>query len=208
MNDEDLITHDMITSVREPFAQVKMATPVEEVMARGRGLVRRRRLRGMTGATAAVAAAVALLVSVAALGGHHAPVTLAAWTVVTEPSGTVAITIRDLRDPAGLQRALRAHGVPAIVRFHPSGSLMPSCVTSVPSKLAAVEARVFVQPPTRSAHRALGYINPAAIPRADKIAIDAVTGNGFSIGLLTRNGQCPSGSSPGAIGMHAGDNHP
>ncbi|HEV2376601.1 MAG TPA: hypothetical protein VGS19_31050 [Streptosporangiaceae bacterium] len=48
-------------------------------------------------------------------------VSLAVWTVTTEPSGTVAVSIRDLRNPAGLQRALRAHGVPATVRSTAAG---------------------------------------------------------------------------------------
>jgi hypothetical protein len=113
----------------------------------------------------------------------------------------VAVTIRDLRDPAGLQRALLAHGVPAIVRFYPPGSLMPGCVTSVPSRLATIESRVFVQPPAASHGRYLLYIDPAAVPRTDKIAIEAVRGNGFSIGLVTRNGHCPPGSRPGGAGL-------
>ena len=130
-----------------------------------------------------------------------APVQLTAWTVSTEPSGTVAVTIRDLRDPAGLQRALLAHGVPAIVRFYPPGSPMPGCVISVPSRLAAIEGRVFAQPPAASHGPYLLFIDPAAVPRTDKIAIDAVRGNGFSIGLVTQDGRCPPGSRPGGAGM-------
>ena len=130
-----------------------------------------------------------------------APVQLTAWTVSTEPSGTVAVTIRDLRDPAGLQRALLAHGVPAIVRFYPPGSSMPSCATSVPSRLAAIEGRVFAQPPAASHGPYLLFIDPAAVPRTDKIAIEAVRGNGFSIGLVTQDGRCPPGSRPGGAGM-------
>jgi len=202
MND-DMITRDLITTVREPFAGVRMGAPVDAVVTRGQSIRRRRRVRAITGAAAVVAAA-SVLVTVAALpGGRPAPVNLTAWTVITEPRGTVAVTIRDLRDPAGLQRALLAHGVPAIVRFYPPGSSMPSCVTSVPSRLAAVERRVFAQPPTASHGRYLLFIDPAAVPRTDKIAIEAVQGNGFSIGLVTRNGHCPPGSRPGGVGMRS-----
>jgi len=203
MND-DMITRDLITTVREPFAGVRMGTPVDAVVGRGQAIRRhRRRVRAVTGAVAAAAAA-AVLVAVAALpGSRPAPVQLTAWTVSTEPSGTVAVTIRDLRDPAGLQRALRAHGVPAIVRFYPPGSSMPSCATSVPSKLATIESRVFAQPPAASHGRYLLYIDPAAVPRTDKIAIEAVQGTGFSIGLVTRNGHCPPGSRPGGVGMRS-----
>jgi hypothetical protein len=44
-------------------------------------------------------------------------VTLAAWSVIKERHGLVKVTIRELRDPAGLQGMLRAAGVPVDVRF-------------------------------------------------------------------------------------------
>jgi hypothetical protein len=44
-------------------------------------------------------------------------VTLAAWSVIKEQHGLVKVTIRELRDPAGLWQALREDGVPANVRF-------------------------------------------------------------------------------------------
>ena len=44
---------------------------------------------------------------------------LAAWTVVKQADGKVSVTIRQFRDPAGLQRKLRADGVPASVIFNP-----------------------------------------------------------------------------------------
>jgi hypothetical protein len=191
---------DVITRVREPFAAVRMTTPVAAVMARGRA-VRRHRLQAMTAAAAAAAAVLAVIALAVVPGARPVPVRLAAWTVTTEPGGIVAVTIRDLRDPAGLQRALQAHGVPAIVRFHPGGSLIPGCVTSVPSALATIEGRVFVSPPAASGGRSLLYIDPAAVPGTDKIAIDAVPGNGLSLGLLTRDGRCPPGSRPGSVGM-------
>lgn len=166
------------------------------IAAKARGQVHRRRLQVMTGTVAAVAAAAAIVTFTAAPGGRPAPARLAAWTVITEPNGTVAVSIYNVRDPAGLQRALQAHGVPATVRFYPSGSQMPGCVTSVPSSLATIEGRVFVQPPAGSDGQAMLYIDPAAVPRTYQIAIDAVRGSGFSIGLLTQGGQCPPGSSP------------
>ncbi|HEY2520096.1 MAG TPA: hypothetical protein VGJ19_08300 [Streptosporangiaceae bacterium] len=151
------------------------------IAARARGQLRRRRLQVVTGAVTAAAAAAAFVTLAAATGGRPAPARLAAWTVITEPNGTVAVSIYDLRDPAGLQRALRAHGVPATVRFYPSGSRMPGCVTSVPSRLATIEGQVFVQPPAGMGGQAMLYIDPAAVPRTDQIAIDAMQGTGFSI---------------------------
>jgi hypothetical protein len=94
--------------------------------------------------------------------------------------------------------------VPAIVRFHPGGGPVPvsSCLTGVPSRLAEIERRVFVVPPTASGGRVLLSIDPAAVPRTDKVIIDAFSGNGISLGLLTRDGRCPLGSRPGRIGMN------
>jgi hypothetical protein len=72
-------------------------------------------------AAAAVAAAVALALvpgSPARHGGSRGGgATLAAWSVIKEKHGLLRVTIRELRDPAGLQQILRAAGVPANVRF-------------------------------------------------------------------------------------------
>jgi hypothetical protein len=53
----------------------------------------------------------------ASTGDRQAAEDLVAWTVTKGPGPTVTILIRQLRDPAGLQRALRADGVPADVAF-------------------------------------------------------------------------------------------
>ncbi len=170
--------------------------------ARAHGHLRRRRLQMLTGAATAAAAVAAVATFAAAPGGSTAPARLAAWTVVTEPNGTVAVSINDLQDPASLQRALQAHGVPATVRLYPSGSRMPGCVTSVPSRLAAIERQVFVQPTAGDGGQAMLYIDSAAVSKADEIVIDAVRGGEFSIGLLTQDGQCPHGSRPGVNKIH------
>jgi hypothetical protein len=85
---------------------------------------RRRRLAvpALIGVAAAgVAAAVALALvpgSPARHGGSRGGgTTLAAWSVVKEKHGLLRLTIRELRDPAGLQQMLRAAGVPANVLF-------------------------------------------------------------------------------------------
>ncbi len=55
---------------------------------------------------------------------HPAHAQLADWTVVKQADGTVLVRIHEFRDPAGLQRRLRADGVPASVVFFP-GTLRP-----------------------------------------------------------------------------------
>jgi hypothetical protein len=134
MNDNELIT-----AVRESVTDVHATTPVEQILSRGRAVRARRRIPGLA---AGLAAAACAAVAVAALlpAGHpasHRPrVQLAAWTVVTKPGGIIQITIRELRDPAGLQAALRADGVPASISFgngqqtpcrpYPGGGFMTS----------------------------------------------------------------------------------
>jgi hypothetical protein len=72
-------------------------------------------------AAAALAAATVLALapgSPARHGGRQGGgATLAAWSVIKEKNGLLRVTIRELRDPAGLQQMLRAAGVPSNVRF-------------------------------------------------------------------------------------------
>lgn len=117
MNDDELIT-----AVRKSVTDVHSATSVEQIIGRGRTLRTRRRIPGVAGALALIAGAalaVTALLPAARPVSHQPTAQLAAWTVVKEADGTVSVTIREFRDPAGLQRKLRADGVPASVLFHP-----------------------------------------------------------------------------------------
>ena len=122
MNDSELVT-----AVRESVTGVHTATPVERIMTRGRAVRARRRIPGLAAALAAAAAAVfAVIVLLPGPPGSHRPTAqLAAWTVVKQANGDIRVTIRNLRDPAGLQSKLRADGVPASVTF--AGQLNPAC---------------------------------------------------------------------------------
>jgi hypothetical protein len=76
----------------------------------------------------AVAAGAAIAVTTLLPGRQPSrPVTaqLAAWTVTKQADGSISVTIRELRYPAGLQRTLRADGVPASVTFF--GQQNPAC---------------------------------------------------------------------------------
>jgi hypothetical protein len=142
MNDDQLMT-----AVRDSFAQVRLDVPLEQTVRRGRvlrGRSRRYQLAGVAG-VAAVAGVTAVAVtgvgraSTPAAASSHATPTLGslgtprasavasgtgasgtrldAWTVTKNPNGIVDVTIRQLSDAAGLQAALRADGVPARVAF-------------------------------------------------------------------------------------------
>ncbi len=71
-------------------------------------------------AAAAAAVVLALMPGSPAARAHHAGqggTTLAAWTVIKLQHGVLRVTIRELRNPAGLWSLLRADGVPANVQF-------------------------------------------------------------------------------------------
>jgi hypothetical protein len=81
----------------------------------GRRSPNRRRL--VLGAAGAVAAAGALIAVPAMLPGGAGSLVTKAWAVQRNSGGTITVTIpKALSDQAGLQRALRADGVPAYVR--------------------------------------------------------------------------------------------
>jgi hypothetical protein len=77
-----------------------------------------------TGAIAAVIVGVIALLPASHQASRQPGAQLAAWTVVKQ-AGNVYVTIRQFRDPAGLQTRLRADGVPASVTF--TGQQNPAC---------------------------------------------------------------------------------
>ncbi len=101
--------------------------PAAEIIARARRRRLRRRLA--SGTTGVLALAAGAAVAVTALlpashpashqRSHPAQAQLAAWTVTKEADGKILIIIREFRDPAALQRRLRADGIPASVVFYP-----------------------------------------------------------------------------------------
>jgi hypothetical protein len=109
-----------LSTARDALTEVHMSTPLGTIVRHGRARRRRRRLTGLAGA-AVVAVATVLAVTALLPGSHPAGrqprVQLAAWTVVQQPGGIIDVTMRELRDPAGLQAELRADGVPASVSF-------------------------------------------------------------------------------------------
>ena len=122
MNDNCAVdtVRDSLTTARDSLTEVHMTTPLDTIVRHGRARSRRHRLTGLAGA--AVVAVGAVLAVTALLpashpASHQPRVQLAAWTVTRQPGGIIHVTIRELRDPAGLQAELRADGVPASVSF-------------------------------------------------------------------------------------------
>jgi hypothetical protein len=196
MNDNELIT-----TLLEQRGKIPMTTPVEQIISRGRAIRARRRVPGVA-ATAGTAAAAAVAVTMALPANHPADgpsVQLAAWTVTKLAGGNISVTIRELKDPAGLQRTLRADGVPASVTF--TSQQNPACRSypgGTPGQAAGTPLlrRVFPEPyrefrwsPGRpvsrravsrrlppSQNNALIVIHPSALPGNAGVQIASVNG--------------------------------
>jgi hypothetical protein len=131
MNDEALRE-----AVRGSFDDVRMRVPVSTLAARGDRLRGRRKMIAAGAGAAAAAAAVLIVTEAVPAAAPHSPTaatvrpsqrvtapsssrpshaTLAAWSVTRMHDGTLKVTIRELRDPAGLQTELRADGASVVV---------------------------------------------------------------------------------------------
>lgn len=181
MNDTDLMT-----ALRDSFTGVRSPTPVERIVRRGR-VVRIRRRAPVLTAALAVAAGTAAAVTALLPSGHQAGLQLAAWTVSRQADGTVTVTIRQLHDPAGLQRTLRADGVPASVTF--SGQPPRAC-RRYPANPALIN-KVY------QAKQAGGFpvmvIHPAALPAGAGVQINPPRQRpiaAVAIGLVYASPQC------------------
>jgi hypothetical protein len=165
MNDNDLST-----AVRESVADIHSATPVAQIISRGRAVRARRRIPGVAGVltvAAGAALAVPMLLPSGHPGSHPARIQLDAWTVVKQANGDIDVTINQLRNPAGLQSTLRADGLPVSVTFSDSASddgLSASCQPYVASPHVVDAVVTF-------ASGAFMVINPSALPRGAGLGI-------------------------------------
>jgi hypothetical protein len=186
MNDDDLIT-----ILREQRDKVPMNTPVEQIISRGRAVRARRRVPAVAGAVGA-AAAVAFAVSAALPASHPASgpgAQLAAWTVDRQADGSIRVTIRELRDPAGLQHTLRADGVPASVTF--TGQQNPACQGYPGGGSQSQRRHLLSSVATPAGGRNVMVIHPSALP----------SGAGLQIGALFQHYPGPRGSFQVGVGL-------
>jgi hypothetical protein len=114
---------ELATAVRDSVTSVHMTVPAEQIATRGRTIRTRRRVPLLTGALAGVAGAalaVTTMLSPGPRAGQPVHAQLAAWTVTTRADGDIQVTVREMSDAAGLERTLRADGLPVAVRFNPA----------------------------------------------------------------------------------------
>jgi hypothetical protein len=171
---------------------------------------RRRRLAlpALAGvAAAAVAAAVALALAPGSTAPGHrggqSGTTLAAWSVIPERHGLLKVTIRELRDPAGLWQMLREHGVPANVQFVQHDFIPTTSPHAIPRSCRAPkmsdEANAHLQekimPGIPSVARGVAVnIRPSAIPQGIGLYLKAWTASpgalSLQIDLVQASPQC------------------
>jgi hypothetical protein len=201
MNDNELIT-----ALREQRGKVSMTTPAEQIISRGRAVRARRRVPAVAGAlVAAAAAAVAVTTVLPASSTGHPGATdaqLTSWSVARQDNGRIRVTIRDLRDPAGLQHRIRAEGVPASVTF--SGRHNPACLLYAGggsrSQRHHLLSSVYTVEPAQHRQYVVN-IHPAGLPPGAGVQIQALFpthpgqhGNfGFTLSLVQASPQCTGG---------------
>jgi hypothetical protein len=175
MNDNELMT-----AVRESFTDVHSRTPVEQIVSRSRAVRARRRIPGAAGALAVVAGAAVAVTALLPGGSHPGKAQLAAWTVAKLADGSISVTIRELRDPAGLQAKLRADGVPASVRFIPSGRGQPNPCQGYDGS-QALQHKVIenLRPGHRQEQATFLIIHPSALPSGAGVGLQVTGGAGY-----------------------------
>jgi hypothetical protein len=179
--------NELITALRESFTDVHATTPVEQIVSRSRVVRARRRIPRVAGAAGAAGAALAVI---ALLPASHQPTAqLAAWTVVKRADGTVYVTINQLRDPAGLQRTLRADGVPASVTFF--GQENGSCQRYTNGDESGLVGKVFGSGPGQPN---VQVIRTSALPSGAGVQISTVSSGGqvpaIAVGIVDASPQC------------------
>ena len=205
--------HDVICQVRESFAGLRMDTRVEDVFARSRAR-RRRRLSGLTAATAVTTAAAAVTTlslagpaparsansatsspALASTGpASSGAVTLAAYTVTSGPGPSTTLTMRKgpRLDPAALREDLARHGIPALVTV---GTFCRS-TPAPPGGIGQV-----LQPSTLPDGSAVLVINGPAMPSGTKLSIGYFTGH-VRMGLIEDGAKLSCGTTSGQPAAH------
>lgn len=117
MSDDHALTviRDRLAEARDSLGEMPAGVPASEIFVRARNRRHRRAVAALTAACAVIGLALALVLP-SGTQPRLVHVHLAAWSVDTNPDGTVTFKLRNVSDPARLQRVLAEAGVPAMVR--------------------------------------------------------------------------------------------
>ena len=189
---------DVAALVRDAVRDTHMTVPQSDIADRARRLRTRRRI-AVGGAVSAGLAAAALAAATLA-GPAGSPATgqarntaqLTAWTVTKARDGDIDVTIRELKDPAGLQARLRADGLPAVVTF--VNASVPECHVDWPYYRYYLEhpkakpPQIVTITPTFITNASpdrliLLVIHPALLPHGDGLHIGAEFGAHVGLGM-------------------------
>jgi hypothetical protein len=176
--------------------------PVAAVRPTGR---RRRPTRFVVGSVAATAV-VAGLVLAATWSDNVSP----AFAVDRQPDGSVTVTVKRLSDAQGLERQLRAAGIPAVVNYAPAGKACrgpgtPARVRGLgPVHAGAVGSAAPGQPTTF-------HLSRNMVPPGETLLMTASGANGpTSVGVAVVKGRVSSctpvgvGTPPPGGGLSTG----
>ena len=200
---------DVITAVKASYAGIHMDVPLDVIVGRGRRLRARRRLPGLAAAAGTVAATVALAVAALvpgsgrtlAPGGSGGTGRLAAWTVVSQPDGSVRVALRGarIRGVAGLQDKLRADGIPARVTrieylrppLSVSGCQVFRDWSGGPGGISyAVWHEIFYGPHTGRQSSHAFWVYRSAIPHGLGVLVDIYYDGTFGLYAVKASPQC------------------
>ncbi len=177
-----------LAAVRDSMSGVRMTRPASEIFARANKRRSRRVLAAAGAACAAIGIALALAVPASQARPVH--VHLAAWSVDTNPNGTVTFKLRNTSQPARLQHVLAQAGVPAMVRrgeiclargrhvLLPTQGIV-SYLNGRPTPLGSVFLLMGGHGPSKPLNWSW-TITPSKIPQGDRFVISAVPGHRVS----------------------------
>ncbi len=191
MNDDATLTalKNRLAEVRDSLGDVRMNTPASAIFASARKRRARRGIAAVAAAGAGIGLALALTLP---LGSPARPVHvhLAAWSVDTNPNGTVTFKMKNTSHPTRLEHALAEAGVPAMVRWGEiclaqgrhvllptQGIVKVTGVTFTVNGLPAQPGSVFLLIGGNRASKPLNWswtITPAKIPNGARFVISAV----------------------------------
>jgi hypothetical protein len=196
MTDDAMLTvlTNRLAEVRDSVSGVRMTRPASEIFASAS----KRRSRRVLAVAGAACAAIGIVVALAASAGQARPVHvhLAAWSVDTNPNGTVTFKLRNTSQPARLQHVLAQAGVPAMVRrgeiclaqgrhvlLPTQGIIKVTGVSVYVNGRRTQPGSVFLLMGAPGASKPLNWswtITPSKIPQSARFVISAVPGDRVS----------------------------